>query len=206
MSVERDFGAIDVSGPTPGNQVRLAKLNAGQAVVATKTKSRISEFFFQGSLGHAIVRIHEAVRAVCGAKHLHGMTIGARPRIVDDARCNELFTRKWIARPEPAKPCRRILALLAQAIVQSHTASLDDLTVTSRSVERETWRTRAASRWIVSAPLWTAAPAHDGVAQLDNMSAIMILASGSGAISTDSTGAHWPLLAISGIDARCPRN
>ena len=43
---------------------------------------------------------------------------------------------------------------------------------------------------------------HDGVAQLDNMPAIMILASGSGAISTDSNGARSPLLAISGIDAR----
>ena len=113
MSIVRDFGAIDVSDPTLGNQVPVAKLKAGQSVVATKAVSWVFEVFFQGSLGHAIVRIHEAVRAVRGAKHLHWMSIVARPRIVDDARCEELFTRKWVARVELAKPCRRILVLLA---------------------------------------------------------------------------------------------
>ena len=76
-SALRGYTCTDVSSPTRGNQVAFDELEAGKCVVAAEAVVGMSKFCFQCSLGHAVVCIHEGVRAVCRAKHPHGMAIGA---------------------------------------------------------------------------------------------------------------------------------
>ena len=113
-------GIMDAGSPASRNQIRLVKRELDQSVVAEETVSGVSEVCFQIGVSHAVVHIDEAMRTMRGAKQLHGVTVGARPGIVDDARSEKCLTRERVPILELVKPGRAIFALSSQILIQNH--------------------------------------------------------------------------------------
>jgi len=77
IRVRSHIAGIDMRSPPVGNQVMLAEMEPGQRVVPAEAMRGVPKFRLQGGLGHAVVRIHETMRAVRRTKHFHGVPVSS---------------------------------------------------------------------------------------------------------------------------------
>lgn len=98
------FAAIDMWAPSVRSKVCWLQLYAREVVVATESLARIAERVLQSLLIDPIVRVHEAVCAMCGTEQVDGLPIKLRTRVVDHTGIEELLTWKRLAGLKSLEP------------------------------------------------------------------------------------------------------